>query len=104
MTGDDEVLIGKVAAKLRALGLNAVSWNSGGGVEGVGIAPGGTPPDELLFYFGTADDVWAGEVLSDDGEVTGGVATTVDSASVNPDEIATGILRAIAEYAVGASA
>jgi len=87
-----------VARSLRRNGLNAVSWDSGGGMVGIGIAPGGTPPDELRFFFGTADEQWAGEVLAEEGETIAGVATDVDSDESDPEIVAAGIFRALAAY------
>ncbi len=87
------------ARELRRLGLNAVCWDCGGGTQGVGIAPGGTQPDYLRFYFGTAADTWAGEVLDDDGNVVGGIVTSVNSASQDLQVIAAGILDGLADLA-----
>jgi hypothetical protein len=94
-----EELCERVAQELTWSGMNAVSWDSGGGMFGVGIAPGDTPPDELRFFFGTAGSTWAGELLDDDGETIGELHTDVSSDSAQPREIASGVLRAIADFA-----
>jgi hypothetical protein len=72
-----EELCEQVASELSSSGMNAVSWDSGGGTVGVGIAPGDTPPGELRFFFGTAGPTWAGELLDDDGETVGKLHTDV---------------------------
>ena len=94
-----EELCEQVAEVLRSLGLNALSWDAGGGMVGVGVAPGGTPPDELRFFFGTADSVWAGELLDEEGEVIGSLSTSVPSAEPHPAQIAAGIVQAIGKFA-----
>lgn len=94
-----EMLCKQVAEEMRRSGMNAVCWDSGGGVFGVGVARGGTPPDELRFFFGTADAQWEGEVLGEDGEVVEGLHIGIPSESNDPRRIAAGIFRAIADYA-----
>ncbi len=89
----------RVATELRALGFNAVSWDSGGGMVGVGIARGDSPPDELTFFFGTAGASWEGEVLDDAGENVGSMTTSVDADSDDPRAIAAAIAQAIARLA-----
>lgn len=95
-----EMLCKQVAEELRLSGLNAVCWDSGGGVFGIGVAPGGTPPDELRFFFGTAGEFWAGEVFDDDGEVADSAITDVPSDSDEPLLVAAGILRALSDRAM----
>lgn len=98
---DDEVakVAEEVARCLRTFGLNAVSWDSGGGMIGVGIAVGDSPPDELRYFFGTAAETWAGEVLDDVGEVETGLTTTVASSVTDAAQVAAGILQALADFA-----
>jgi len=88
----------QVASELSFAGLNAVTWDSGGGNVGVGICPGDVPPDEVRFFFGTADSTWAGEVLDDEGNTIAGLATTVSSEASEPRAVAAGIIRALADY------
>jgi hypothetical protein len=99
MTDLDEATAAHIAESLRSFGLNAVSWDSGGGIIGVGIAPGGTPPDELRFFFGTAAETWAGEVLNGDGEVEAGLTTSVPTSTKDTSAIAASILYALADFA-----
>lgn len=86
----------QVAREMRWAGVNAVPWDSGGGVGGIGIAPGDTPPDEIRFFFGTADSTWAGELLDENGDVAGSLATRVPSTSTDPVQIANAIMMSIA--------
>ena len=94
-----EALVDAVAERLRSFGLNAASLDSGGGLVGVGIAHGAAPADELRFFFGTAGDRWAGEILNADGEVEAGLTTNVSASADESDAIAAGILVAIADWA-----
>jgi len=88
-----------VAEELRKFGINAFEWESGGGMVGVGIAHGSMPQEELLSFFGTAGEFWAGEVYDAEGEVIGGAVTDVLSNSDAPLQVAAGILDAIAMLA-----
>jgi hypothetical protein len=93
---NDEAFMEQVADHLRSVGVNAVSWNSGDEVFGVGIAAGTEAPDELSFFFGTAAENWAGERFGVDGEESLGVLTDVPSGETDSAKVARGILVALA--------
>jgi len=92
-------LVEEVAGRLRGFGMNAVFWDSGGGTVGVGIAQGGVSPDELKFYFGTAAEVWAGEILDESGQVVGSLWTDAPSGGTDADSICAAIIKSIARLA-----
>jgi len=85
----------QTAEALRAVGLNATTWDSGGGIEGIAIAAGDEPLDEPRFFFGTAGSQWAGEVLE---ESSYGVTTDVPASETDPKRIASGIILALSRY------
>jgi hypothetical protein len=80
---------------LRQRGVNAATWDSGGGMIGIAIGRGGEPMDEPLFFFGTAGPAWAAEVVD---EPLMSLPTDVPSWEGNPSEIARGILVALADH------
>ncbi len=93
-----EELCEQVAGVLQSLGMNAVTWDADGAV-GVGLAPGGTPPEELRFFFGTAASVWSGELFDDEAKSCGRYQPHSRPASREPGIIAAGIVQAIAKLA-----
>jgi hypothetical protein len=83
---------------LRAFGVNAATWDSGGGMEGIAIAADEQSVDEPQFFFGTAGSHWAGEVLEAPSE---GVTTDVPANETDPKRIASGIILALGRYMTG---
>lgn len=54
-----------LATRLRELGLNAESADTGGGFYCIYVYPGSEPPDDPSFCFSCPDGEWMGERLSD---------------------------------------
>jgi hypothetical protein len=88
----DDELFAAVAEALRSVGLNAGTQDTGGGTECVVVASADRSLDEPRFWFGTAGEHWAAEVEDE----AMGIDTDVPSSATDPNEIAAGILSALA--------
>lgn len=90
----EENLLETVAVLLRQGGVNAGWQDTGGGTYCVVIADADGDVDEPRFWFGTADESWAGQV---DGSPSA-LWTDVPSSENSPERIAEGILAALARF------
>lgn len=89
-----EQLLDATVSILRSSGLNAGLADTGGGNLCVVVATAGEALDVPRFVFGTAGECWAAEVAGDDR----GLWTAVGAEEKDPEEIASGILAAIADW------